>query len=625
MHGHISPQRASRALIAALLPVIAIVTLGCEESTPTRSNQTSGPGNAPSLTPATAGATGPVQICTAQNIQGYPVEGKVCGGQTFAPDCSRGLLYECQGGPQFTNDNCTLLEVCAVACRTHPKDLLEMDDACVNVAPPLTFTPNNVTGGAEVTATLTLQEAHPNGADVGLVIGRGDLVAARIFCNVPARIPAGVSSTSFILPTSVVNELVSTSAFVDLSFRDSGGTVRHLVSVPTTLTLNPGGTAPPPSSLESFTLAPSTIGPNRLSVMDVTLSRMAPAAGQLITVTSGDPSVASVIAQGQPFVQGGCTTGGGAATLQSARNVSQQTTVNISASSGAAGQAPLVRQLTVTAGCERLTCFETTGCGALSDGCGGNIACGCPSGQTCGGGGTQGVCGTANTLAVSALRFDPSTVAAGSASVGTVSLNIPAPARGAGVSLSSSSSAVTVPPSVVVPEGQTSATFNATTAPVSSDTVAVITAALGGTTASANLNLTPASTCSATTCAAQGKNCGTLSDGCGGTLSCGACTAPQTCGGGGVPNVCGGGGGQSTLSVTATGRSGESVTSSPAGISVRVGSTGSANFATGTLITLTVSNGRRAIWSGGCSSGGQRSTSCQLALNASTSVTANVQ
>jgi chitinase len=49
------------------------------------------------------------------------------------------------------------------------------------------------------------------------------------------------------------------------------------------------------------------------------------------------------------------------------------------------------------------------------------------------------------------------------------------------------------------------------------------------------------SSCTPTTCAAQGKNCGSISDGCGGTLSCGGCTSPQTCGGGGTANVCGGG------------------------------------------------------------------------------------
>ena len=45
--------------------------------------------------------------------------------------------------------------------------------------------------------------------------------------------------------------------------------------------------------------------------------------------------------------------------------------------------------------------------------------------------------------------------------------------------------------------------------------------------------------CSPTTCAAAGANCGTIADGCGGTLDCGTCTLPETCGGGGTPNVCG--------------------------------------------------------------------------------------
>jgi hypothetical protein len=47
--------------------------------------------------------------------------------------------------------------------------------------------------------------------------------------------------------------------------------------------------------------------------------------------------------------------------------------------------------------------------------------------------------------------------------------------------------------------------------------------------------------CTPTTCSAQGKNCGSIADGCGGTLTCGSCTSPQTCGGGGTANVCGGG------------------------------------------------------------------------------------
>jgi hypothetical protein len=46
--------------------------------------------------------------------------------------------------------------------------------------------------------------------------------------------------------------------------------------------------------------------------------------------------------------------------------------------------------------------------------------------------------------------------------------------------------------------------------------------------------------CKPVTSCAAGRNCGTIADGCGGTVSCGpACTAPQTCGGGGTSNVCG--------------------------------------------------------------------------------------
>jgi len=47
-------------------------------------------------------------------------------------------------------------------------------------------------------------------------------------------------------------------------------------------------------------------------------------------------------------------------------------------------------------------------------------------------------------------------------------------------------------------------------------------------------------TCKPLTACPSPDNCGTLSDGCGGTVTCGpACTAPKTCGGGGTPNVCG--------------------------------------------------------------------------------------
>ena len=53
-----------------------------------------------------------------------------------------------------------------------------------------------------------------------------------------------------------------------------------------------------------------------------------------------------------------------------------------------------------------------------------------------------------------------------------------------------------------------------------------------------------------------------------------------------------------------------------------VGSTGAASFAAGTSITLSVTNGRDAIWSGACSSGGDKERTCTFTLSGNASVTA---
>jgi hypothetical protein len=80
-----------------------------------------------------------------------------------------------------------------------------------------------------------------------------------------------------------------------------------------------------------------------------------------------------------------------------------------------------------------------------------------------------------------------------------------------------------------------------------------------------------------------------------------------------------------TLTVTATGRSGERVMSTPAGIDVPVGSSGSASFTVGTAITLRATNERDVIWSGACSSGGNKTKTCTFTLTGNATVTANVQ
>src|SRR5262245_14359280 len=279
-------------------------------------------------------------------------------------------------------------------------------------------------------------------------------------------------------------------------------------------------------------------------------------------------------------------------------------------------------------GCTPTTCAaQGRTCGALPDGCGGWLGCGtCTLPQICGGGGVAGVCATPPPVPNN-LTFSPNPVVGGNLATGTVTLSAPAPAGGLVVRLSGTGA----PPSVTVPATTTTASFPITTSVPAVDSAAVLSACVGLSCVSQTLFISKPLTCTPTTCSAQGKNCGSISDGCGGTLVCGTCTAPQTCGGGGVANVCGGTVAPppppqlAQLTLSASGRNGETVSSTPSGLSVPVGTTGSATFATGTSITLRVSNNRDAIWSGACSSGGNKVKTCTFTLNANASETVNVQ
>ena len=181
------------------------------------------------------------------------------------------------------------------------------------------------------------------------------------------------------------------------------------------------------------------------------------------------------------------------------------------------------------------------------------------------------------------LVTSPSTVTGGSSSTGVVVLSMAVWDSGFPVALSSSHPAASVPPSVTVAQGSQSAVFPITTTTVTATTVATITATAGGVTKTTTLTISPPGPPPP--------------------------PPPQT----------------ATLTVTASGRNGETVSSTPSGISVPVPSTGSATFTAGTAITLRVSSNRDAIWSGACSSGGSKAKTCTFSLSSNASVTANVQ
>lgn len=92
------------------------------------------------------------------------------------------------------------------------------------------------------------------------------------------------------------------------------------------------------------------------------------------------------------------------------------------------------------------------------------------------------------------LSFQPSIVIGGcpnSVSTGTLLLTGPAPAGGLTLSLADDSNKVDTPPTVTVNAGETSATFNVVTHPVSSELIVIITATAGTNSISARMKLLP--------------------------------------------------------------------------------------------------------------------------------------
>jgi beta-propeller repeat-containing protein len=292
-------------------------------------------------------------------------------------------------------------------------------------------------------------------------------------------------------------------------------------------TVNPG-TSPPPPGVGSLDINPTTIAGGNASGGTVVLSTGAPFGGAVISLSSSNPSVASVpatvTAPANSFV--------GLFTIGTSP-VAANTTVTITATYN---------------GTSRSGTLTVTPAGAAQ--------------------------GFLSNLAVA------SPITGGSTGQGSVLLGAVAQADSV-VSLSSSNSSIaSVPSTVTVPAANQVGVFTVSTSAVSTSTTVTITATFNGGTKTATLTVSPAAP---------------------------PPPPPQN----------------ATLTVTASGRSGERVTSSPAGISVTVGSSGSASFAQGTSITL--STARDAIWSGACSSGGSKRKTCTFTLNANATVSANVQ
>lgn len=193
-------------------------------------------------------------------------------------------------------------------------------------------------------------------------------------------------------------------------------------------------------TLSTFTITPTSVSAGGTSVGTVTISAPAPAAGAVVALSSSDTSVATV--PSSVAVSAGATTA----------------TFTISTNAALTGPGTAII--------------------SASDG-----------GVTL----TQTLSVSVSSLTVTSLTLSPTSVTGGATSTGTVTLNGASPAGGTVVTLSSNSVGASLPPTVTVLAGTTTATFSISTLPVSSTTTASITATLVASSVSTPLTIIPAS------------------------------------------------------------------------------------------------------------------------------------
>jgi hypothetical protein len=395
----------------------------------------------------------------------------------------------------------------------------------------LTISPATISGGAQPQGIVMFNGQAPAG---GAVVS---LSSNSPFVSPPASVTVapGSFSASFPIPTSGVT--ANTTATVTATY---GST-----SVQAQVTLTP---QPPPSSL---TLSPtSTIGTGGSSFATVTIASPS-STDQVLQVASSNPSIASV--PNGVTIPAGSTTGGFNIFTTS---VSVQTVVTISVSGGGVTRtasltvnpdtapdpgpqpAPTAPALLSPASNARVpqpitfdwsdvsgaTSYEIqiddsnnfTAPLTLSQkvGVSQTIVTGLPAQRffwrvrafnSAGVAGpfsasrrfTAQAASTTTTASLSAVSVSPTSVVGGTTSRGTITLTGGAPSGGAVVTLgSANTSVVSVPASVSVAAGASSATFDVNTSAVTANTGVTITATYGGVSRTTTLTVTPASTTS---------------------------------------------------------------------------------------------------------------------------------
>ena len=300
--------------------------------------------------------------------------------------------------------------------------------------------------------------------------------------NMPQTIPVSLTVTApvaalsavSVSPASVLGGVSSTGTVTLDNPAPVGGAVVSLTSsntaaaqVPASVTVAAGATmatftatTSPVASNTSVTISALYNSITRTTTLTVTAATLTSVTRNPTSVRGGNPSTGTVTLSGQAPVGGAMVT--------------------LSSSNTAAATVPA--SVTVAAGATTATFTVTTSPVASNT----SVRISATYRST-----TQRATLTVNAPTMSSLTLSPASVQGGNSSTGTVTLNGPAPAGGIVVTLSSSRTSVaTVPASVTVAAGATTATFLIATKTVTSSTSVTITAKRG-TSRTATLTVTP--------------------------------------------------------------------------------------------------------------------------------------
>jgi hypothetical protein len=347
-----------------------------------------------------------------------------------------------------------------------------------------------VTGGSSVLANATLSSPAPFG---GVNITLESSPASAFAINLNPSIPADCISTADQQTSGRLTATASASANMSAAVTAMDGAGSPLSQ---TVTITP-----PPLMISNVILNPTSVNGGSALTANITLNRAVsssdPSSTVSVRVSEGEPAGFQVATfagcAGSPACSGPITIPVGASsasvTITTSAVASQQSvTVAVSATWS---QVSASANFSVNASaCMPTTCSGLGfSCGTASNGCGGTLSCGtCSNGQTC----SSNVCTGGGTGAgLASLTLNPTSVKGGDSSTGTVTLTAAAPAGGIVVPLTSANTNVTtVPSSVTVAAGKTSATFTASTHRVNSNTTVAISGSYGGVTKSAILTVT---------------------------------------------------------------------------------------------------------------------------------------